>query len=343
MSFEAQSSVDRPSQTGTVFKKSQGSYVVRLPDGRALPCAISSRLRKVLIYPTAAPTSLHHRVQEVRDIKQVDPVAIGDEVVLTEAGDGTGLITEVQPRRNQLARRAATSHGAGGRTAREGLREQVIVANVDQMVAVLAVAQPAPKWELLDRYLAAAELAGLPTLICLTKADLLNEPEEAEARLAEMWHYQHLGYSVALVSAETGAGLPDLRAMLAGRVSVFVGKSGVGKTTLLNALEPGLGLRVQQVNTATGKGKHTTTHLEMFDLAGGARVVDTPGMREFGLDPFDDDPAYGFVELRPYLGTCRFGLDCTHRHEPGCAVKAAVDAGQVAERRYQSYLRLQER
>lgn len=327
--------------TGTVIKKSQGTYFVRAGD-RTLPCAATSRLRKVLVYPTAAPTSRRHRVQAVQAIDQVDPVAVGDQVRFQEAGNETGYITEVLPRRNTLSRRAAMDHGAGGRTTRQGMREQVIVANVDQIVAVLSVAQPAPKWELLDRYLVAAELGNIPTLICLTKADLLTEPEAAEEVLAEVWNYRRLGYSLAVVSAETGAGLPDLRAMLAGRVSVFVGKSGVGKTTLLNALEPGLGLRVQQVNTVTGKGKHTTTHLEMFDLASGGQVVDTPGMREFGLEKFDADLAHGFVELRPYLGACKFGLDCTHTHEPGCAVKAAVDAGRVSPRRYQSYLRVQE-
>ncbi len=315
-------------RSGLVFKKSQGNYFVRA-DGYTLICSISSRLRKVLIYPTAAPTSLRHRVQAVKDIKEIDPVAVGDLVRFAEAGDGSGVITQVLPRRNQLARRAAGAKPL----------MQVIVSNVDQIVAVFAAANPAPKWELLDRYLATAELAGIPTLICLAKIDLVSKAAFDE----EMQDYARLGYAVARTSAAAGAGLDEFKAALAGRVSVFVGKSGVGKTSLLNALQPGLGLRVREVSQLTTKGKHATSHLEMFELGDGGRVVDTPGMREFGLWALDeDDLAYGFVEMRPYLGGCKFGVDCTHSHEPGCAVKAAVEAGRIAPRRYQSYLRMRE-
>jgi ribosome biogenesis GTPase len=298
----------------------------------------------VLIYPTAAPTSLHHRVREVKDIKATDPVAVGDRVQLTDAGDGTGLIIEVLPRRTALARRAALDHGSAGRTSAAGFREQVIVANADQVVAVLAVANPLLKWELLDRYLAAAELAGLPTLICLTKADLLaDDAELAENALAEAAYYRKLGYVVALISTVSGAGLAGLRESLAGKLSVFIGKSGVGKTSLLNALQPELGQRIKAVNAITGKGKHTTTHIELFDLDGGGQIVDTPGMREFGLDKLDEvDVAFGFVEMRPLLGACKFGLDCTHAHEPGCAIKRAVEAGDLSSRRYASFLRIRE-
>ncbi len=331
------SGFDNPNSTtalhqdqGLVFKKSQGNYFVRAEGPRrAVVCAISSRLRKVLIYPTAAPTSLHHRVQAVREIRSVDPVAVGDLVRFTQAGDGSGLITEVLPRRNQLARRAAGAKPL----------EQVIVANVDQIVAVFAAANPALKWELLDRYLATAEAAGIATLICLTKMDLVDE----EPFIDEMRDYQRLGYPAAFTSAESGAGLEDFKAALKDRVSVFVGKSGVGKTSLLNAVQPGLGLRVKEVSQLTTKGRHATSHLEMFALDSGGQVVDTPGMREFGLWQLEaDDLAYGFVEMRPYLGGCKFGLDCTHSHEPGCAVKAAVEAGRIAPRRYQSYLRMRE-
>jgi ribosome biogenesis GTPase / thiamine phosphate phosphatase len=322
-----QSHTDLGPGQGTVVKKSQGAYFVRSA-GRVIACASSSRLRKNLIYPTAAPTSLHHRVQAVADIGAVDPIAVGDLVTFNHAGDGTGLITGVLPRRNQLARPAA-----GDRPL-----EQVIVANVDQVVPVMSAARPAPKWELLDRYLAAAEAARVPSLIVITKADL----ELGDDLRADLRAFERLGYPVLLTSIITGAGLAEFRAALTGLVSVFVGKSGVGKTSLLNALEPGLGLRVRAVSDATDKGRHTTTAPELFDLGQGGAVVDTPGMREFGLWKLSGaDLAHAFVELRPYLGQCKFSADCTHTHEPGCAVKRAVEAGAIAERRYRSYLRLQ--
>lgn len=315
---------------GVVVRKSQGHYTVQAAAG-LMQCSLSSRLRKDLIYPTAAPTSLHHRVRAVKDIRAVDPVAVGDLVRFVDAGPGAGQITAVLPRRNALSRPAAGHKPI----------EQVIVANVDQVVAVFAAAQPSPKWELLDRYLVAAEAAGVPTVIVITKLDLVAG-EAADALRADLRDFERLGYRVLLTSSARGEGLEAFQGALRGRVSVFVGKSGVGKTSLLNAVEPGLGLRVRSVSQATEKGRHSTTQLEMFALGLGGHVVDTPGMREFGMWALSGaDLALGFVEMRPYLGRCRFGADCSHAHEPGCAVKGAVAAGAIAERRYQSYLRLQ--
>ena len=312
---------------GMVFKKSQGHYVVEA-DGKTIVCSISSRLRKELIYPTSSPFSgTLRRVRSVEDIREVDPVAVGDMVCFVDAGNDTGMIVEVLPRKNKLVRSAA-----GGKA-----REQVIVANVDQVVPVFAAAQPAPKWELLDRYLVAAEAADMPALICITKIDLV-EPAEL---LEQLRPYRAIGYPVLLTSASTGEGIETFKQALAGRVSVFAGKSGVGKTTLLNYVQPGLGLRVNEVSSQTGKGKHTTTSLEMFALDFGGSVVDTPGMRSFGLWDVDGSDLAGlFREMRPYLGRCRFGASCGHRHEPGCAIKEAVATGAIDARRYQSFLRL---
>jgi ribosome biogenesis GTPase len=219
--------------------------------------------------------------------------------------------------------------------------EQIIAANVDQIVAVFAAADPRPAWNLLDRYLVSAEAADIPAVICLTKLDLVEgRPEAAEIR-AVMAEYQAIGYPVILTSAVTGKGLNELDAALRDRVSVFVGKSGVGKTSLLNALEPGLGLRVQETSARTGKGRHTTTHFEMFSLACGGSIVDTPGIREFGLwNVEQDDLALFFPEMRSLVGTCKFGLDCEHDQEPGCAIRQAVGAGTISPYRYQSYLKL---
>ena len=319
----------RSHEQGVVMKKTKGHYFVD-SGGRMVTCEVSARLRKVLIYPTADPNSLRPVVQSVREIETVDPVAVGDQVRFLDEHDGRGLILEVLPRRSRLSRLAAGPKPL----------EQVMVANLDQVVAVMAAAQPDPKWNLLDRYLVSAESLGLQVLIVIAKLDLLGEAREL---LAEVTNYRRLGYPVLLTSAEDGTGLDKLKSVLRGRISVLVGKSGVGKSSLLNALQPGLGLKVNTVSQATSKGRHTTTHLEMFPLDFGGGIVDTPGMREFGPWALDgEDVALCFPEMRPLVGSCKFGLDCRHEHEPGCEVIKAVDAGEVSERRYQSYLKLLE-
>jgi len=219
--------------------------------------------------------------------------------------------------------------------------EQVIAANIDQIVPVFSTANPIPKWGLLDRYLATAEAAELPVLICITKTDLAGSDTELQEVLAE---YGAIGYQIIQVSAFTGEGNLELQSALQGRNSVLVGKSGVGKTSLLNALQPGLGLRVREVTRGKkGKGRHTTTHLEMFPLDFGGMVIDTPGIREFGLwDIYADELAWCFPEMRPFIGQCKFGLDCRHDAEPGCAVRRAVMAGTISPRRYHSFMHLAE-
>lgn len=314
---------------GIVYKKSQGHYGVRV-NGNLIDCEISSRLRKHLEYPIAAPTSRRHRVLAVHEIRVVDPIAIGDIVQFLPAGDDAGIITNVLPRRNQIARQ-----DPGPRPT-----EQIIAANIDYLVHVVSTAQPAPRWELLDRYLASAEKAEIPSLIVFTKSDLMID--DAVEREAE--NYRAIGYSVILTSATAGQGIAELRDALRDKTCVFVGMSGVGKSTLLNALQPELALRVKEISRASGKGKHTTTHLEMFDFDFGGRVIDTPGLKYLTLWEMNGAQiADYFVEMQPYLGKCKFGADCAHDHEPACAIKRAVNAGAISERRYTSYLRIREK
>lgn len=317
---------------GVVFRKTLGHYTVHT-HGREIDCVLSSRIHKQLIFPTADPTSLRHAVQEVREIDHVDPVAIGDRVRCVDAGEGRGMIIEVLPRDSKLSRPAPVPG--------QRVFEQVIVANADLILPVFSAANPTPKWGLLDRYLVTAEAAGSPALIVINKLDLAWKNPGLEADLEI---YRRIGYPVLLVSAVTGAGVEELKQILQGKLSVFVGKSGVGKTSLLNAIQPGLGLRVKAVgNGEVGKGRHTTTHLEMFELDFGGALVDTPGMREFGLwDITSEELAYLFPEMAEYVGQCKFGLSCHHDREPGCAIRKAVMAGAVSPYRYQSYMRLRE-
>lgn len=311
---------------GVVFRKSLGHYTVHA-NGQELDCELSSLIRKQLIYPTSA--SLRHKVQAVQELDHVDPVAIGDHVRFVDAGPRRGIITEILPRRSKLSRPLSGQH----------IFEQVIVSNADQVLPVFAAASPTPKWGLLDRYLVTAEAAGLPSRIIITKMDLAHKNETLEKDLDV---YRRIGYTIHLVCSESGMGLDELKQALHGRMSVLIGKSGVGKTSLMNALQPGLGLHVKAVGQGhIGKGRHTTSYLQMFELDFGGRLVDTPGMREFGLPNIPDEEfASFFPELAPFIGQCRFGLSCAHDREPGCTIRKAVMEEQVSPYRYQSYLNL---
>lgn len=318
--------ITRQPKTGLVIKKLRGFYHVQTEDG-VVSCELSNKLRKKLIYPIAAPTSISHHVVAVNEIETVDPIAIGDKVTFLDASADAGLITSVLPRKSQLSRMDPGPNPL----------EQVIVANADQVLAVFAASRPAPKWGLLDRYLVSSEATGLPAVIIITKMDLIDG-DELDADLSI---YRDIGYQVILTSATTGTGISEMKNAIKDRISILVGKSGVGKTSLLNSIQPGLGLKVNTVGNESGKGKHTTTHLELFPLEIGGGVIDTPGMREFSLwDIHADELDIYFPEMRPYLGQCRFGASCRHTNEPGCTVIGAVQKGKITNQRYQSFLKL---
>ncbi len=302
--------------TGIVIRRYPAACDV-LASGQMYRCALAGSLsrpapRAPRRFSDASGTSL--------------AIVVGDEVRIEPQGCDTGVVRALEPRRNALGRRA-DRHG----------HVQVVAANVDQIVAVFAAAQPAPKWRMLDRYLVIAESEGIPALICVTKIDLVD----AGALARELRHYAAAGYPLEFISARTGAGLELLRNRLAGRTSVMVGKSGVGKTSLLNALAAGPERRTGEISARTGKGRHVTSVAERVPLPGGGAVIDTPGVRELGLCDLDArELAACFPELRPLLGQCRFADGCTHSHEKGCAVRAAAESGAIDPRRYNSYLRL---
>ena len=251
-------------------------------------------------------------------------VIAGDIVWFRPEGSDQGIIERVEPR-----------HGVLSRTSRG--RQHVLVANVDQVIVVTSAAEPRLKPNLIDRFLVSAEKARIQPVICINKIDLINAADLMP--LAGV--YGQLGYEVLFVSAATGFGVDRLRARLAGRESVVTGQSGVGKSSLLNAVEPGLKLRVESVSEETQKGRHTTTTAELLPLAIGGFVVDTPGIRQFQLwDVIPEEVAGYFRDLRPYVSKCRFP-DCTHTHEQPCAVKDAVADGWIDTRRYESYVQIQ--
>jgi len=296
------------STVGTVLRAGGGTYDVSLDEGPTIEAVLRGRIK------------LEQRTG--------DRVVAGDRVRVRAHTDGSQTIEEVEPRRTQLARRAP---GRGHPRAR------VIVANVDQVVVVVSAAQPDPRLRMIDRFLVLAESNGLPAVITVNKTDLRDRGE-----LQALFRpYLEAGYPVIWTSAVDGVGLDALRDRLCGRESVLTGPSGVGKSSLLNAIEPGLGLRVGRISEALQKGRHTTVTAQLIPLECGGFVADTPGLREVGL--WDVDPStldQTFPEFRPYLGQCRFGNSCTHTHEPDCAIHAAVESGDLDRGRYESYAAL---
>jgi ribosome biogenesis GTPase len=256
-----------------------------------------------------------------------DVVAIGDRVEIAILDDETGIIETVYPRQRMLCRMAPTPKGE---------YQQVIIANPDQVVLVFSCCQPEPHFGMLDRFLVITEKQQIPALILVNKIDLLSE----QAAKDMFGHYEQIGYPLYFTSAKSGRGLESLFERLRGKISVFSGPSGVGKSTILNRLLPDLELEVNEISQANQKGRHTTVASEMYALPGCGYIADTPGLKALALwdiEPEEID-AY-FVDIRPLVEKCQFS-DCTHIHEPGCAVIAAVARGQLHPKRYETYVRM---
>lgn len=289
-------------------------------------CRIPKRLRY---------QARHEQQTQDRPISSL--VTVGDRVTLLVADEqaGEGIIEAVEPRDRVLSRTRPSPYDIRNLTQD---REQVLVANPDQVVLVFAAAQPAPSLRKLDRFLVIVEMNALPAVICVNKVDLV-EPGAAQEMFAV---YERIGYRLIYTSARRGDGLVELHTALQGQISVLAGSSGVGKSSLLNAIEPGLGLKVNVISAATTKGRHTTRHTELIPLASGGYVADTPGIRAlalFDVDPLELDGYYR--EIAPLVAGCQFS-DCSHTHEANCAVQAAVAAGRISAERYDSFLRLRE-
>ncbi len=254
-----------------------------------------------------------------------DIAAVGDRVRITLLTDGSGAIEEIEERKRAIVRLDPRPQGE---------YQQVLLANPDQAVFVFACANPDPRLKMLDRYLVIAEKQKVPAVVVANKIDLMDDPQKL------FGIYESIGYRVLYTSTKLKAGLDEFKEILMGKVSALGGPSGVGKSSLLNAIQPGLGLAVNEISAAKNKGKHTTVTRQMFPLVGGGYVVDTPGWKSLAL--WDTEPeeidAY-FPELRDLVPHCQFS-DCTHTHEPGCAVLGALSEGKIHGERYESYLRL---
>jgi ribosome biogenesis GTPase / thiamine phosphate phosphatase len=291
---------------GLIIRSQSGFYTVETETG-CITCRLRGRLKQG---------------KRLGDI-----VAVGDWVQISPLPDGEGSIEAIEPRQRLLSRMAPTPRGE---------YQQIIIANPDQVVFVFACMRPELRPGMLDRFLVVAEKQDIPVLIVANKVDLVGKVHAEEL----FSHYEPLGYPLIYTSTKSGVGLIELAARLQGKLSVFAGPSGAGKSSLLNSIQPGLGLAVRSVSRMTKKGRHTTVVRQLFPLSGGGYVADTPGLKAMALWDIRTEELDGyFPELRGLVYACQFN-DCTHTHEPGCAVLAALQRGEVHPERYASYVKM---
>src|ERR1700744_2327876 len=295
--------------TGKVYKSTGSWYVVRTPEGEQW----NARLKGLF---------------KLDGITSTNPLAVGDEVDWEEepGGERTGIITAIHDRRNYINRQSPSHR----------MQHHIVAANIDQSFLLVTLKDPRTSQGFIDRWLVTCEAYHVPAILLFNKSDLYRKKEEEQF---EVWKemYTAIGYCIVRMSVLMGEGVEEVRELLREKINLLSGHSGVGKSSFLNALFPGLGLKTQGVSGWSGKGIHTTTFAEMFDLPEGGRIIDTPGMREFGLVDISKPELSGyFPEMRALAGQCQFN-NCLHLEEPGCRIKQAVADGRIAAHRYDSY------
>lgn len=294
---------------GLVLQSTGSWYTVRTAEGSVMMCRLKGKLR-------------------LEDDSATNPVTVGDKVMIEpEVGHKTGMITEILPRYNYITRESP----------RKKMKRHIIASNIDQAILIFTLKSPRIKLGFIDRFLAAAEAYHVPTLMVLNKIDLLNNDLKG---LAEQYKeiYTKIGYEIIEMSATDGTNVELLRKKMAGKVNLVSGQSGVGKSTIMNAIQPGLKLRTQELSSFTGKGVHSTTYATMYEMKGGGFIIDTPGIKELGLmDIPPEEVSHYFKEMSHLLPDCQFS-NCLHLEEPGCAVKDALEKGSIAYSRYENYV-----
>lgn len=298
---------------GLVIRNTGSSYYVETENGQSVECKIKGNFR-------------------LKGIRTTNPVAVGDHVSIKINPDNTAYITEIKQRKNYIIRRASNL----------SKESHILAANLDQVFLIATLTQPFTSTTFIDRFLATSEAYGVPAVLVLNKVDLLEEPEDQELLQMVTDLYTTIGYAVVHTSAKTGEGIGKLKEMLADKITLLSGNSGVGKSSLINEILPDINLRTGDISHIHHTGMHTTTFSEMFPLPQGGYIIDTPGVKGFGTIDFERaEVGHYFPEIFEMSHQCRYN-NCTHTHEPGCAVREAVQNSLISQSRYASYLSILE-
>lgn len=299
-------------EKGLVIKNTGSWYLVKTESNRLVECKIKGNFR-------------------LKGIRSTNPIAVGDRVKITLNAEGTAFITEIEDRKNYIIRRASNL----------SKQSHIIAANLDQCMLIVTVNYPETSTTFIDRFLASAEAYRVPVCLVFNKTDRYSE-EESSYLDALIHLYTHIGYPCLKISALNETGLDEIKQALKGKITLLSGHSGVGKSTLINAILPELSLKTGEISTAHNTGMHTTTFSEMFPLEEGGYLIDTPGIKGFGtFDMEEEEIGHYFKEIFEFSANCKYN-NCTHRHEPGCAVREAVEKHFISESRYTSYLSMME-
>ena len=297
---------------GTVIKSSGSVYGVRAIDGTVVDCRVKGNFR-------------------LKGIRSTNPVAVGDNVIFDMREDGTAYIVDILERKNYIVRKASNL----------SKQSHILAANLDLCFLIVTVSHPVTATTFIDRFLASAEAYRVPVVIVFNKTDLYNNTEQEELEYLTAL-YESIGYRCLHTSTVTNSGIDTLKEMMQGKTSLFAGNSGVGKSSLVNAISPEIATKVGEISKTHDTGMHTTTYTEMFEFMPDSYIVDTPGVKGFGtFDMEVEEISHYFVEFFELSKDCRYG-NCTHTHEPGCAVLEALERGEIAPSRYQSYLSMLE-